>query len=60
MSLNAWLPKDDVRPVTDSEGDIDEYNRCPGWLRVVRWEEIPRVRNGVVCWLSAALTGAWP
>ncbi|NWL13332.1 hypothetical protein DM793_18870 [Paenarthrobacter nitroguajacolicus] len=36
-SLSAWLPKDDVRPATNSEWDIDEYNRCPEWLRVVRW-----------------------
>lgn len=36
-SLTAWLPKEAVRPVTESEWDIDEYNRCPDWLRVVRW-----------------------
>lgn len=36
-SLTAWLPKEDVRPVTNSEWDIDEYNRCPEWLRVVQW-----------------------
>ncbi|MFW0775927.1 hypothetical protein ACLRGI_22475 [Paenarthrobacter nitroguajacolicus] len=37
VSLTAWLPKDDVRPVTNSEWDIDEYNRCPEWLRVIQW-----------------------
>ena len=36
-SLSAWLPKENVRPVTNSEWDIDEYNRCPGWLRMVQW-----------------------
>lgn len=36
-SLVAWLPKEGVRPVTNSEWDIDEYNRCPGWLRVIQW-----------------------
>ncbi len=36
-SLNAWLPKGDVRPVTNSEWDIDRYNRCPEMLRVVQW-----------------------
>jgi hypothetical protein len=37
VSLAAWLPKESVRPVTDSEWDIDEYNRCPEWLRMVQW-----------------------
>lgn len=36
-SLSAWLPKEAVRPVTDSEWDVDEYNRCPEWLRPVQW-----------------------
>lgn len=36
-SLTSWVSKDDVRRVTDSEWDIDEYNRTPEWLRVVRW-----------------------
>ncbi|VXB24164.1 conserved hypothetical protein [Arthrobacter sp. 9V] len=36
-SLTAWLPKESVRPVTESEWDIDEYNRCPEWLRGVQW-----------------------
>ncbi|SEI44418.1 hypothetical protein SAMN04487917_101323 [Arthrobacter sp. yr096] len=36
-SLTAWIPKEDVRPVTNSEWDIDEYNRCPEWLRVIQW-----------------------
>lgn len=36
-SLTAWIPKDDVRPVTNSEWDIDEYNRCPQWLRFIQW-----------------------
>ncbi|KUM34521.1 hypothetical protein [Arthrobacter sp. EpRS71] len=37
VSLTAWLPKSDVRPATDSEWDIDEYNRCPEMLRVIQW-----------------------
>lgn len=36
-SMTAWLPKDSVRPVTDSEWDVDQYNRCPSWLRGIRW-----------------------
>lgn len=36
-ALTAWVGNDDVRPVTDSEWDIDEYNRCPEWLRPVQW-----------------------
>jgi hypothetical protein len=36
-SLTTWLPKESVSPVTDSEWDIDQYNRCPEWLRGVRW-----------------------
>ncbi|WP_024817116.1 hypothetical protein [Arthrobacter sp. 31Y] len=37
VSLNAWLPMNDVRPVTNSEWDIDQYNRCPELLRPVGW-----------------------
>lgn len=33
----AWMPKDDVRQVTDSEWDIEEYSRCPENLRSIRW-----------------------
>ncbi len=36
-SLTAWLPKENIRPVTNSEWDIDEYNRCPEWLRSIQW-----------------------
>lgn len=36
-SLTTWLPKADVRPVTNSEWDIDQYNRCPEELRTIRW-----------------------
>lgn len=37
ISLATWLPKESVRPVTESEWDIDEYNRCPEMLRVIQW-----------------------
>jgi hypothetical protein len=33
----AWVPKDNVRPATDSEWDIDQYRRCPEHLRGIRW-----------------------
>lgn len=33
----AWVPKESVRRVTDSEWDIEEYRRCPPNLRHVRW-----------------------
>ncbi|MFP3579996.1 hypothetical protein SB659_10485 [Arthrobacter sp. SIMBA_036] len=36
-SLTAWLAKADIRPVTDSEWDIDQYNRTPDWLKSTRW-----------------------
>lgn len=36
-TLTAWLPKKNVRPVTNSEWDIDQYNRTPEWLRGIRW-----------------------
>ncbi|UXM92579.1 hypothetical protein [Paenarthrobacter sp. JL.01a] len=36
-SLTAWLLRDQVRPVTESEWDIDQYNRCPEWLRPAQW-----------------------
>jgi hypothetical protein len=36
-TLTAWLPKNDVRPATNSEWDIDQYNRCPESLRAIRW-----------------------
>ncbi len=38
-SLTAWLPKESVRTVTASEWDLDEYNRCPEWLRMIQWEK---------------------
>jgi len=37
--LTAWLPEEDVRPVTNSEWDIDQHNRCPEALRGVRWSK---------------------
>jgi len=33
----AWVPRENVRKVTDSEWDIEEYRRCPANLRGVRW-----------------------
>lgn len=33
----AWVPAGNVRRVTDSEWDIEEYHRCPVKLRGVRW-----------------------
>lgn len=33
----AWIPAGNVRRVTDSEWDIEEYWRCPGHLRGIRW-----------------------
>lgn len=33
----AWLPREEVHRVTDSEWDIEEYRRCPEHLRGVRW-----------------------
>jgi hypothetical protein len=36
-SLTTWAPKADVRPVTESEWDIDQYNRTPEWSRPIRW-----------------------
>src|SRR2546423_877238 len=34
----AWVPAGNVRRVTDSEWDIEEYRRCPEHLRHVRWD----------------------
>ncbi|MDI2019607.1 hypothetical protein PJL18_00098 [Paenarthrobacter nicotinovorans] len=36
-SLTSWLPREMVRPVTESEWDIDQFNRCAEWLRGIRW-----------------------
>lgn len=36
-SFVTWLPSESVSPVTDSEWDIDQFHRCPEWLRSVRW-----------------------
>jgi len=33
----AWVPAGNIRRVTDSEWDIEEYRRCPEKLRPVRW-----------------------
>jgi hypothetical protein len=33
----AWIPAGNVRRVTDSEWDIEEYRRCPEHLRSIRW-----------------------
>lgn len=33
----AWVPAGNVRRVTDSEWDIEEYRHCPEGLRRVQW-----------------------
>lgn len=33
----AWVPTTNVRKITDSEWDLEEYRRCPESLRGVRW-----------------------
>lgn len=33
----AWVPAGNIRRVTDSEWDIEEYRRCPEKLRAIRW-----------------------
>jgi hypothetical protein len=33
----AWIPKANVRKVTDSEWDINQYRRTPEHLRGIRW-----------------------
>lgn len=33
----AWIPAGNVRRVTDPEGDIEEYDRCPPERRWIRW-----------------------
>jgi hypothetical protein len=33
----AWVPAGNVRRVTDSEWDIEEYHRCPEKLRAIQW-----------------------
>jgi hypothetical protein len=33
----SWIPAGNVRRVTDSEWDIEEYRRCPENLRGIRW-----------------------
>lgn len=35
----AWIPAGNVRRVTDSEWDIEEYRRCPDNLRGIRWSD---------------------
>lgn len=35
----AWVPAGNVRRVTDSEWDIEEYRRCPEHLRHLRWAD---------------------
>ncbi|MET4094549.1 hypothetical protein [Arthrobacter sp. UYCu712] len=37
----AWIPAGNVRRVTDSEWDIEEYRRCPEHLRGIRWGSRP-------------------
>ena len=33
----SWIPAGNVRRVTDSEWDVEEYRRCPENLRHIRW-----------------------
>ncbi|NUU30833.1 hypothetical protein [Arthrobacter sp. C9C5] len=33
----AWIPAGNVERVTDSDWDIEEYQRCPEKLRAIRW-----------------------
>lgn len=33
----SWIPAGNVRRVTDSEWDIEDYRRCPEKLRGIRW-----------------------
>ena len=33
----AWIPAGSVERLTDSEWDIEEYRRCPGEFRAIRW-----------------------
>jgi hypothetical protein len=33
----AWVPAGNIRRVTDSEWDIEEYRRSPEKLRPIRW-----------------------
>ncbi|MDQ0854767.1 hypothetical protein QFZ79_002878 [Arthrobacter sp. V4I6] len=35
----AWIPAGNVRRVTASEWDIEEYRRCPEKLRHIRWAD---------------------
>ncbi|MFF1382750.1 hypothetical protein ACFVWT_04210 [Arthrobacter sp. NPDC058288] len=37
----TWLPRSDVRKVTDSEWDIHVFNRMPPALQAHRWERCP-------------------
>jgi hypothetical protein len=37
----TWVPAANVRRVTDSEWDIEEYRRCPEHLRGVSWRNRP-------------------
>jgi hypothetical protein len=34
----AWVPAGNVRRVTDSEWDVEEYRRCPDHLRGIQWD----------------------
>jgi hypothetical protein len=36
---STWAPAGNVRKVTDSEWDIEEYRRCPEHLRHIRLGE---------------------
>ncbi|XAS62839.1 hypothetical protein ACOM2C_05065 [Pseudarthrobacter sp. So.54] len=33
----AWIPSANVRPVIDSEWDIEQYRRCPEKFRAMQW-----------------------
>lgn len=37
----TWLPRSDVRKVSDSEWDIHVFNRLPSGMQEHRWERCP-------------------
>lgn len=37
----SWVPRGDVRKVTDSEWDVHVFNRLPPSMQAHRWERCP-------------------
>lgn len=35
----AWIPAGNIRRVTDSEWDIEEFRHCPEELRAIQWSK---------------------